>query len=124
MTDWAPDDLAAVGGASEIHITTLRPDGTARSALPIWVVRVGDEVDIRSFHGSDGRWFRQAMRHPYARIRASRTEVVARLVPVGAGAPGVDEAYWTKYGRRGYGAAMTTPTASATTLRVEPTNPR
>jgi hypothetical protein len=120
MTGWTHEQLAALGGAGEIRIATLRADGTARTALPIWVVRVGDELYVRSFHGPDGTWFHQVTRHPFARVRAAGTDVVARLVPVDDATAAVDEAYRTKYGRTGHGATMTTPADAATTLRLDP----
>ncbi|MBX9244335.1 DUF2255 family protein [Actinotalea ferrariae] len=120
MSSWIPEDLTALEAASEITIATERPDGTTRRPLPIWIVRVGDELYVRSYHGPDGSWHRQVARHPYAQFRGRGREVRVRLVPVGAAVTGVDEAYWAKYGSGGYGAAMTTPDAAATTMRVEP----
>ena len=43
MTAWTAAELDAVGSAVELSITTRRPDGNLRPAVPIWVVRVGDE---------------------------------------------------------------------------------
>lgn len=117
---WNAKDLTALSGASEIALATERPDGTTRQAVPIWVVRVGDDLYIRSYHGPGGSWYRQARRHPYAHLRATGVALRVHLEQVGAGVPGVDEAYWTKYGRGGYGAAMTTPDAAATTQRLQP----
>lgn len=119
MTTSTPNDLAAIGSASEIEIATLRRDGTARSPLPIWVVRVGDELFVRSFHGPGGSWFRQAIAHPHARISVAGRDLTVRLVPDHTSRGAVDEAYRTKYGGSGFGAAMTTPAAAATTLRLE-----
>jgi hypothetical protein len=120
---WAADELTRLGATSEIHIATLRTDGTARSSLPIWVVRVGDELFVRSYHGVGGSWFRRVTAHPFARIRGAGRDFVVRLVPAdGALRDDVDRAYWAKYGRRGYGAAMTTPEAAASTMRLEPAN--
>jgi hypothetical protein len=48
MSTWDPQDLRAIGSAREVRIATVRPDGTTRSPLPIWVVRVGDELFVRS----------------------------------------------------------------------------
>lgn len=124
MTTWTRQDLRAIGGASEIRIATLREDGTTRSALPIWVVRVGDGLFVRSYHGPGGSWFRQATAHPHARISGGGRDITVRLVPDGDTARGdVDQAYRVKYGRGGFGAAMTTAAAAGTTLRLEPADP-
>ena len=121
MKNWTSEELTTLGAMAEITIATERPDCTTRRALPIWIVRVGDELYVRSYHGPDGSWYRQAARHPYAQISGQVHRVRGvRLIPVGAPVTGVDEAYWAKYGRGGYGVAMTTPAAAATTLRVEP----
>src|SRR6478672_3168426 len=42
--------------------------------------------------------------------------------PGGRGVTASAEAYRSKYGRGGFGAAMTTPPAADTTLRLEPVN--
>lgn len=121
---WVADELTSLGATSEIHIATLRTDGAARSSLPIWVVRVGDELFVRSYRGTRGSWFRQLTAHPFARIRAAGREFVVRLVPAdGALRDDVDRAYWAKYGRGGFGASMTTPEVAATTMRLEPAAP-
>jgi hypothetical protein len=121
MSTWDQSDLHAIGRAREVHIATVRRDGSTRTPLPIWVVRVGDELFVRSYHGPEGSWFRQVSAHPYARLRAAGREIVVRLVP--AELPSlaeVDDAYVAKYGHRGSAAAMITPAVAATTLRLEP----
>jgi hypothetical protein len=123
MSTWDPADLRAIANAREIHIATVRPDGSTRTPLPIWVVRVGDELFVRSYHGPEGSWFRQVAAHPYARLRAAGREILVRLVPAEMPSPaGVDDAYVAKYGRRGPAAAMITPAVAATTLRLEPSD--
>lgn len=119
MSTWTPEDLRTLGDASEIRIATLRADGTARRALPVWVVRVGDDLYVRSYNGAGGSWFQQVTRHPYARIAAGGVQADVRLTPAPL-ADHVDEAYWAKYGRGGYGTAMTTARAQATTLLLTP----
>jgi hypothetical protein len=121
MSTWSPSDLRAIGNTREIRIATVRPDGTTRTPLPIWVVRVGDELFVRSYHGPDGSWFRQVTAHPYARVTAAGREIAVRLVPAEAPSSAeVDDAYVAKYGRSGPARAMITPAVAATTLRLEP----
>ena len=124
MGTWDPADLRAIGSAREIQIAIMRRDGSTRTPLPIWVVRVGDELFVRSYHGPEGSWFRQVAAHPYAHIRAAGREFAVRLLPAESPSRAeVDNAYFAKYGRSGPAAAMITPAVAATTLRVEPSDP-
>ena len=43
---WTTDELDRIGDAEELHIAPRRKDGTLRRAVPIWVVRVGDELYV------------------------------------------------------------------------------
>jgi hypothetical protein len=40
----------------------------------IWVVRVGDELSVRSYQGRRGSWFRHALHRHHGRIRAGGVE--------------------------------------------------
>ncbi len=48
MTTWTSDELSKIGSAEELEIASLRADGTLRKSTTIWVVRVGDDLYIRS----------------------------------------------------------------------------
>ena len=74
MSTWTAEDLDRIGAAKELDIATERSDGTLRSYLPIWVVRIGDELYVRAYRGRGGSWFRQVQRHPRASIRAGGVE--------------------------------------------------
>jgi hypothetical protein len=41
---WTTDELDRIGGADELRLAPRRKDGTLRRAVPISVVRVGDEL--------------------------------------------------------------------------------
>lgn len=121
MTTWSSDDLAAIGGRREILMSTLSPDGTARRAVPIWIVELGGELYVRSYHGPEGSWFRQTHRHPHARIAAAGRDITVRLKPADPTLRrDVDAAYARKYGSTGHAAIMTTAAVAATTLRLTP----
>jgi hypothetical protein len=123
VTSWSDDELAAIGNAEELHISTRRADGSWSGYTPIWVVRVGDALFIRSYRGPNGAWYQRARRAGAAIIRA---EGIQRSVSLGvapeADTAALDAGYRTKYGR--YGAnhvgPMTQPDAQATTLRLIP----
>jgi hypothetical protein len=57
MTGWTSDELAKIGTAQELQIASLRRDGSLRNPRAIGVVRVGDDLYVRSIHGRAGGWF-------------------------------------------------------------------
>jgi len=48
MTTWTSDELQKIATAEELEVASLRGDGTLRKPTPIWAVRVGDALYIRS----------------------------------------------------------------------------
>lgn len=121
MGTWKPGELDRFGGVKELQIATGRTDGTFRSSLPIWVVRVGDDLFIRSWHGRDGSWFQQLLRNPSLHIKARHTE---RTVTVEEADPNlrkaIDEALKAKYGRGWHVDAMVAPNAAEAAFRLLP----
>jgi hypothetical protein len=102
MTGWTSDELTRIGGAEELQIASVRPDGTLRPYVTIWVVRVADDLYVRSAYGKDNPWFRRAKASGAGRIRAGGLE---RDVTFGDAAPDahadIDKAYHAKYDRHG-----------------------
>ena len=102
MTGWTSDELTGIGGAEELQIASVRPDGTLRPYVTIWVVRVGDDLYVRSAYGKDNPWFRRAKASGAGRIRAGGLE---REATFGDAAPDahadIDKAYHAKYDRHG-----------------------
>ncbi|MEQ6897467.1 DUF2255 family protein [Microbacterium sp. KR10-403] len=118
---WTDEELDAIGAAGELTIATERADGTTRTPVPIWVVRVGDEIFVRSWKGSGGAWFRQATRLPRARIQAGGVDRAVHLTATDpALRASIDRAYYDKYGRGPYVDAMVTDSAAASTLTLAP----
>jgi hypothetical protein len=70
MTTWTPDDLNQIGTAEELKISSLRRDGTLRNPVTIWVVRVDDDLRVRSVRGRSAAWFRGTQVRQEGRIRA------------------------------------------------------
>jgi hypothetical protein len=70
MTGWTSDELARIGTAQELRIASLRRDGTRRSPRTIWVVRVGDDLYVRSMYGRTGGWFPGTQVRHQGHIRA------------------------------------------------------
>lgn len=108
MTTWTKDELARIGGAEELQLASARADGSLRPFVTMWVVRVGDELYVRSAYGATNPWYRRARESGLGRIRAGGVE---RDVTFGAAAAdahaGIDAAYHAKYDRHGPGIVGT-----------------
>ena len=119
---WTPDELDRIGAAEEVEIAPRRADGTLRSPVPIWVVRVGDELYVRSWRGATGTWFRAARRHRAGQVSAGGVaKDVAFAEAEGTVDAAVDDAYREKYARYpSYVAPMLSEAAQATTLKLVP----
>ena len=122
MTTWTDTDLAHFGDAQEVRIAGMRRDGTLRSPVIVWVVRLGDELYTRSVNGPDAAWFRGAqLRH---RGQLSAGGVVLDVDFIDGDHRGNDELdaeYQCKYGRYpGPVKAITSEAARSTTLKLAP----
>jgi hypothetical protein len=102
--------------------TPRRADGTLRRALSIWVVRVGDELYVRSWRGTSGSWFRAAQESGVGRVSAGGVDRDVAYVPADDDVnDAVDAAYRDKYGRYpSYVEPMVRAEARATTLKLMP----
>ena len=124
MNQWTSDELTRIGAAEELEIATLRPDGTRRKPVTIWVVRVGDALYVRSYRGRGSAWFRAALARPEGRIWAGAVEKDVAWVEVDDPdtQAHIDAAYGAKYRRYGAGyiETMVSPAVRAATLRLIP----
>ncbi|HSB01481.1 MAG TPA: DUF2255 family protein [Anaerolineales bacterium] len=101
MTVWTSNELNKIGKAEELQIASLRDDGTLRKTVTIWVVRVDDELYVRSVNGRTSAWFRGVQTRHEGQIRAGGVVKDVTLVeePDPAINEQVDDAYRTKYRR-------------------------
>ncbi|MGH3265158.1 MAG: DUF2255 family protein [Trebonia sp.] len=121
MTTWDHEDLEALAAAAEIDIAVPNSDGTVGRATTIWIVRVGDDIYVRSYRGPNGSWYGSARRAGHGTVRTDRLERAVTFDADHDTKPTViDAAYRAKYGRSSYIDAMVTPGAAATTLRLLP----
>lgn len=123
MTTWSSSDLSTIGDADELQISSTRPDGTDRPFVTIWVVRVGDELYVRSAYGATNPWYRRAQAAGTGRVRAGGVErAVTFAAPDPGGAEAIDSAYHAKYDK--YGArivgTVVGPDVHGLTLRLVP----
>ena len=120
MTTWSTDDLQRVGDATELQLAAKR-DGTLTSYTTMWVVRVGDDLFVRSAGGPTRPWYRHALANGNGRIRAGGLErdVVFVVTPTDAHTA-IDAAYHAKYDRYGPGPVshVTGPNSHAVTIRL------
>ena len=124
MTTWTSDELTRIGGVEELEIASLRRDGTLRNPLPIWVVRVGDDLFVRSMNGRTAAWFRGVQTRYEGHIRAGGMDKDVSFVE-GTNSEvndKIDAAYLTKYGR--YAASiinhMVSPEIRCATIKLVP----
>ena len=121
-TTWAAADLALLGAAAELEIAVERADGTRRPWVPIWVVCADGQVYVRTWYRRGTGWFGAAVRTRRAAIRVPGLTADVGVADIGDGSAqirdAVDDAYRRKYGA-GSGS-MVTPSAVATTLRLDP----
>ena len=122
MMKWTDDELIQIGNADELEIAVRRRDGTLRKPVTIWVVRVGDQLYVRSYMGRGGAWYRAALANHQGYIRAGGLEKDVNLIeePDPAINEQVDAVYRSKYRRSAYMAAMVSSEVRATTLGLVP----
>jgi hypothetical protein len=123
MTTWTSDELSKIETAEELQIAPRRRDGTLRNPVTIWVVRVGDDLYVRSYRGRGGAWFRAAEESHEGRIRAGGVEKDVTFVEeTDSGINDqIDAAYRAKYGRYPqYVAPMLTAEVRSTTIKLVP----
>jgi hypothetical protein len=122
MTAWTGDELSKIEAADELQIASVRRDGSLRNPVTIWVVRLGDDVFVRSVNGRTSSWFQGAQDRHQAQIRAGGVEKDVLLVETDECNDDIDAAYRTKYRR--YAASIVdttlTPEARAATLKLVP----
>ncbi|WP_147795032.1 DUF2255 family protein [Cellulomonas sp. Y8] len=123
MSGWTAEELDRVGRAEELRLASSRPDGTLRPAVTIWVVRVGDDLVVRSAYGPGNGWFRRAQASGRGRVEAGGVTRDVRFVAADPAAhDAVDAAYHAKYDRFGprIVGSVVGPQVVDVTLRLVP----
>lgn len=124
MSVWTNEELEKINKAEELDLSSLRADGTLRSTVIIWVVRVGDDLFVRAVKGRSGPWFQGTQTCHAGRIRSGG--VVKDVSFVDENDPltneKIDAAYRAKYNHypKSYVDACFTPEARAATLKLTP----
>ncbi len=124
MTAWTSDELTKIGAAEELRIASLRRDGTRTNPVTIWVVRLGDDLYVRSVNGRTSAWFRGTQERHEGRIWAGSVEKDVTFVEEAAPTINdqIDATYRTKYRR--YAAniisSVVSPEARSATIKLVP----
>jgi hypothetical protein len=124
MTNWTEDELNRIGKAEELEIAPLRRDGAPRKPVTIWVVRVGDDLYVRSVNGRTSGWFRGVQTRHEGHIRAGG--VAKDVIFVEENDPAIqdqiDALYRAKYSHypEAYVRACLTPEARSATIELVP----
>jgi hypothetical protein len=124
MTAWTSEELNKIGTAEELQIASLGGDGTLRKPVIIWVIRLGDDLYVRSYRGRTSAWFRGTLVRHEGQIQAGG--VVKEVAFVEEADPDIndqiDAAYRAKYRR--YDAQYVDPMvgleARAATIKLVP----
>src|SRR5664279_4904671 len=102
---WTPDDIRRIGTADELEIAAKHTDGALWPWVPIWVVRVAEQVYVRTWYRRNTGWFAHVLDSHRASIRVPglQADVVVEDVATGSSRlrADIDAAYRIKYGRYG-----------------------
>jgi hypothetical protein len=123
MKIWSNEELNKIGTAEELQMASLRADGTLRSPVTMWVVRVGDDLYIRSVNGRDGKWFRGTQTRQAGHIQAGGVDKDVTFMDADSAIyDQVDTAYRSKYRRYSPNIvnSVLTPQSRLSTLRLLP----
>jgi hypothetical protein len=123
VTTWTSDELTRIGTAEELRLASRRRDGTLRTPVTIWVVRLGDDLYVRSVNGPSAAWFRGATVRHEGHIRAGGVDKDVVFADADDDIDDqIDGAYASKYRR--YAPSIirhiTSPEARTTTLKLVP----
>jgi hypothetical protein len=123
MTGWTSEELTRIGSATELQIASARGDGTLGKPRTIWVVRVGDDLYVRSMYGRGGGWFPGTQVRQQGHIRAGGVERDVTFADADPdGNDQIDAAYRDKYRRYGERiiGGVVNPAARAATIKLVP----
>jgi hypothetical protein len=124
MTAWTSEELENIGTAEELQIASLRRDGTLRRPVTIWVVRVADDLYVRSVNGRTSAWFRGTHTRHEGNIQAGgvQKDVTFDEVLDNEIIDRIDAAYHTKYRKYApqYVDPLMVPEARSATLKLVP----
>ena len=119
MANFDPDTLRELRDLPEVHIRTEKHPN---SAVVIWVTVADDEVFVRSWSGTKGRWYRDLAAGGPATLEFAGRQLAVHAIPVSdpAAVARASHEYLRKYQPSPYAQAMVKSEILSTTLRLEP----
>ena len=126
MTKWEINELEKIGKAEELKLFPLNKDGEFFSSVIIWIVRVDQELFVRSYKGAKGSWYQHVQLNHKGRISASGITKDVNFIRIDKEDKTlndkIDQEYRLKYQKYGkaYVDPMISSQAQATTIRLEP----
>lgn len=124
MATKADDLLWKIAGSDEVDIETRRDPKSPLHRTTIWIVPTEQGVYVRSYKGTKGRWYREAVTNPLVTVRVGPRKVAARVEPERNSqvTRAVNAAYRKKYGERWPDETqdMLKRSIAPTTLRLTP----
>jgi len=119
MTNFAPDTLRQLRDLQEVHIRTEKHP---KSAVVIWVVVADDEVFVRSWRGTKGRWYRDLAAGGPATLEFAGARLAVQALPASdpAAVARASREFLRKYQPNTHAQEMVRSEVLPTTLRLEP----
>lgn len=119
MTNFDTDTLRALREVLEFVIRTEKHPG---SAVVIWVVVADDEVFVRSWRGTRGRWYRDLAAGGSATLEFGGGRLAVQAMPVSdaAAIARASREFSSKYRRSSHAREMVRSEILPTTLQLEP----
>jgi hypothetical protein len=118
MTTFDADTLRAL---REVQEPRIRTDRHPKSAVVIWVVVDGDDVFVRSWLGTNGRWYKDLAAGGAATLEFAGRRLAVQAVPAGddASVERASREILRKYRRSSHAQEMVRAEILPTTLRLE-----
>jgi hypothetical protein len=123
VNTWSDHDLRRFAGSTELQLASRRVDGTLRPYTTMWLVRVGDDLYVRSAGGPERPWYQHAISSGTGRIQAGGIEADVTFGQTASDAhEAIDAAYRAKYDRYGprIVGSVVGPDAHRVTIQLVP----
>jgi hypothetical protein len=119
MTNFDADTLRALRDVQEVRIRTEKHP---KSAVVIWVVVADDEVFVRSWRGTKGRWYRDLAAGGPASLEFARRRLEVQAIPADDpdAVAKTSREFLRKYQPSTHAEEMVRAEILSTTLRLEP----
>lgn len=126
MSKWENNELEKIGASEELKLSALKKDGTFFKPVIIWVVRVDDDLYVRSYKGIKGYWYKHIHVNQKGSISAGGITKDVNFIFLNKEDKTlnhkIDQEYRLKYQKYGknYVDPMISSQTRATTIRLVP----